>query len=182
LALCFVPLSLYAEHEATDQGSVEFGLGPIFSLYLYKGNLEATEFIIGSGTTRFNVNYFIVNNFSIGGYAYFYSHKYEGYTESYTEFGIGPSLDFYIPISKEFLFAISASFGFFSWEAPGDVDRSSMMAFSGGGNIVYLITHNLGISCGLGIGYYPNYTSEGEEVIDSSYTEIFVGVGFSVYL
>jgi hypothetical protein len=88
LALCFAPLSLFADNEATDQGSLEFGLGPILSVYLYKGNLEGTTLIIGSGSTRFNFGYFITDNFSIGGFVYFASVKYEGYTESATEFGV----------------------------------------------------------------------------------------------
>ena len=182
LALCFVPSSLYSENEATDQGSLEFGLGPILSVSLYRGNLEATTFVIGSGPTRFNLGYFIANNFSIGGYVYFASVKYEGYTESATEFGVGPTLTFYVPISDRFLFAIIGNFGLVSWEDPGDVDRSSMMEFGGGGNITYLITDNLGLSCGLGVLFYPNMSDEGIEVPDSSFTEIFVGVGFSVYI
>jgi hypothetical protein len=182
LALCFAPLSLFADNEATDQGSLEFGLGPILSVYLYKGNLEGTTLIIGSGSTRFNFGYFITDNFSIGGFVYFASVKYEGYTESATEFGVGPTLTFYVPITDRFLFGIIGSFGFVSWEDPGDVDRSRMMEFGGGGNITYLITDNLGISGGLGILFYPNYIIEGIEALDTSFTEIFVGLGFSVYI
>jgi hypothetical protein len=178
-----VPLNLSAENTATDRGSIEFGLGPILSLQLYKGNMEANAFVIGSGPTRFNFGYFIANNFSIGGYAYFYSLKYEGDTESSTEFGIGPAFSLYIPMTTDrVLVNISGSFELVSWELAGDIDRSRQMAFGGSGGITYLITNNLGIFGGLGIWYSPDYKSEGVEIPDSSYTQIMAGLGFSVYI
>jgi len=180
--LCIVPSNLFAENEATDQGSFEFGLGPILGIQLYKGNLEATEFTVGSGLTRFNFGYFIANNLSIGGYLYFNSIKYEGDTESSTEFGIGPALSFYVPMTDRFLFNLYGSYELISWELPGDIDRSSVMAFGGGGAITYLITNNLGIFGGFGISYSPNYKIEGIEVADTSYTQIIVGLGFTVYI
>ena len=180
--LCTVTLNSFAENDATDKGSVEFGLGPIFALRLYRGNLEATEFTIGSGFTRFNFGYFIADNFSIGGSAYFTSVKFEGATESSTEFGFGPAFSLYVPITDRFLFYVSGLFQFVSWEFPGDIDRSSEMAFGGGIGITYLITNNLGVGSGFGIVYSPNSKDEGVEVPDSSYTEIVFGLGFSVYI
>lgn len=182
LALCFVPLSLYAEHEATDQGSFEFGLGPILSVSGYMGNIEGATLIVGSGPTRFNVGYFIANNFSIGGYAYYAMVNYEGYTSPAFEFGVGPFLTYYVPITDRFLFGITGNFGYVWWEDSEDENGSSMMEYGGGGSVTFLITDILGVSCSAGVLYYPDVIDEGVEVLDSHFMEIFVGVGFSVYI
>jgi hypothetical protein len=182
LFICMIPISLFAENEAIDKGSFEFGLGTVFDLTLYKGNYEANEFAIGSGLSRFNFGYFIVNRLSIGGAAYYYSFKYEGDTESTTEFMIGPYFSYYIPITERFLADITGVFQFNSWEYPGDVDRTSRMWFGGGGGITFLVTSNLGLKGGFGILYSPNYKDEGTEVEDTSYTQIIIGLGFTVYI
>ena len=182
LVICMVPISLFAENEAIDKGSFEFGLGTVFDLRLYKGNFEATEFTIGSGWSRFNFGYFIVNRLSIGGAVSYYSFKYEGDTESSTEFMIGPYIRYYIPISERFLADITGVFQVNSWEDPGDIDRSSRMWFGGGGGITFLVTSNLGLNGGFGIVYSPNYKDQGTEVVDSSYTQIIIGFGFTVYI
>ena len=182
LFICMVPISLFAENEAIDKGSFEFGVGTVFDLTLYKGNIEATEFTIGSGWSRFNFGYFIVNRLAIGGAASYYSFKWEGATESSTEFMIGPYFSYYIPITERFLADITGVFQFNSWEDAGDVDRSSRMWFGGSGGLTFLLTGNLGLKGGFGIVYSPNYKDEGIEVEDSSYTQVIIGLGFTVYI
>jgi len=182
LVICMVPISLFAENEAIDKGSFEFGVGTVFDLRLYKGNAEASEFTIGSGTSRFNFGYFIADRFVLGGSVYYYTFKWEGATESTTEFGVGPYVSYYIPITEKFLANITGGLQFFSWEDPGDVDRSSQILFGGGGGLIYLITNNLGFGGSFGIVYSPNYKDQGIEVLDSSYTQIIIALGFTVYI
>ena len=182
LVICMVPISLFAENEAIDKGSFEFGLGTVIDIRLYQGNLEATEFTVGSGWSRFNFGYFIVDRLSIGGAASYYSFKYEGATESSTEFMIGPYFSYYIPITERFLAPITGVFQVNSWEDPGDVNRSSRMWFGGVGGITFLVTGNLGLNGSVGIVYSPNYKDQGTEVEDSSYTQVIIGLGFTVYI
>jgi hypothetical protein len=42
LSIFMIPISLFAENDAIDKGSFEFGLGTVFDLKVYKGNIEAT--------------------------------------------------------------------------------------------------------------------------------------------
>ena len=182
LMFCIVPIGLFAENEAIDKGSVEFGLGTAFNLSLYSGNLEATEFTFGSGGTWLSVGYFVTDKLSIGGYAYYWSWKYGGATESFNEFRIGPEVKYYIPVSEQVLVNLKGLFRIVSWEDPGDIDRSSRIWFGGGGAVTYLLTGNLGIYGGADIMFSPNYKEEGTEVTDSSYTLIAVEVGFRVFL
>lgn len=179
---CIVPIGLFAEHDAIDKGSFEFGLGTAFNFGIYSGNLEATEFSIGSGGTMLNVGYFIIDKLSIGGAASYYNIKYGGATESYTEFFIGPEVKYYFPITDLLLANLKGLIRFISWEYPGDTDRSSQMWFGGGGAITYLLTDNLGIYGGADILFSPDYIDEGAEVDDSSYVLIDVQVGFTVFI
>jgi hypothetical protein len=182
LMFCIVPVGLFAEHDAIDKGSVEFGLGTAFDLSLYFGNVEATEFTIGSGGMLLSVGYFVIDKLSIGGAAYFRSLKYKAATESYTEFGFGPEVKYYIPASDQVLANLKGLFQIVSWESPGDIDRSSQIWFGGGGAVTYLMTGNLGIYGGADIVFSPNYSDQGTKVPDSSYTLIAVEVGFRVFL
>ena len=182
LLICIVPMSLSAENEAIDRGSFEFGLGTVFDLTLYSGNIEANELTIGSGISMLNAGYFIANRFAVGGAFYFYKLKYEGATESYNEFLFGPYFTYYIPITERFLANITGNFQVVSWEYPGDVDRSSRIWFGGNGGATYLITNNLGIKGGFGFLYSPNYKDQGIEVADTSYTTIAISLGFTVYI
>jgi len=189
LLICIVPMSLLAENEAIDRGSFEFGLGTVFNLTLYSGNIEANELTlgtsaptIGSGIPVFNVGYFIANRFAVGGTFSFYKLKFEGATESYNEFLFGPYLTYYIPVTERFLANLSGNFYIISWEYPGDIDRSSQIWFGGNGGATYLITNNLGIKGGFGFLYSPNYKDQGIEVADTSYTTIAISLGFTVYI
>jgi hypothetical protein len=182
LMFCTVPICLFAENDAIDKGSVEFGLGTAFNLSLYFGNVEATEFTIGSGSMLLSVGYFVIDKLSIGGAAYFYSLKYKAATESYTEFGFGPEVKYYIPTSENVLANLKGLFRIVSWEYPGDIDRSSQMWFGGGGGVTYLMTGNLGLYGGADIMFSPDYKYEGTKVTDSSYTAIDIEVGFRVFL
>jgi len=182
LMFCIVPIGLFAENEAIDKGSVEFGLGTAFNLTLYSGNLEATEFTFGSGGTWLSVGYFIIDRLSIGGFAYYWSWEYEGATESSNEYRIGPEVKYYIPVSEQVLANLKGLFRFVSWEDPGDIDRSSRNWFGGGGAVTYLLKSNLGIYGGVDIVFSPNWKDEGTEVIDSSFTLIDMELGFRVYL
>jgi len=177
-----VPLGLFAENDAVDKGSLEFGLGTAFNLTLYSGNLEATDFSIGSGGMRLNVGYFITDRLSIGGSAYYWSWKYDGAIESSNEFSIGPEVKYYIYVSRYVLTNLKGLFRFVSWRDPGDTDRSTRIWFGGGGAVTHLLTSNLGIYGGADIVFSPNYKDQGTEVIDSSYTIIDLELGFRVYL
>jgi hypothetical protein len=182
LIFCIVPIGLFAENESIDKGSVEFGLGTAFNLSLYSGNLEATEFTIGSGGMLLSVGYFVIDRLSIGGFAYYYNWKYEGATESSNEYRIGPEVKYYIPVSEQVLVNLKGLFRIVSWEDPGDIDRSSRIWFGGGGALTYLMTGNLGIYGGANIVFSPNYSDQGTKVTDSSYTLIDVELGFRVYI
>ena len=182
LMFCIVPIGLFAENDAIDKGSVEFGLGTAFNLSLYSGNLEATELTIGSGGMLLSVGYFIIDRLSIGGSGYFYSLISNATTESSTKVFFGPEVKYYIPVSEQVLVNLKGLFRIVSWEDPGDIDRSSRIWFGGGGAVTYLLTGNLGIYGGADIMFSPNYKDQGTEVTDSSYTLIAVEVGFRVFL
>ena len=182
LVICMVPISLFGENEAIDKGSFEFGVGTVFDLTIYKGNVEATEFTLGSGLSRFNFGYFVGNRLSIGGAVYYYSWKWSGATESSTEFGFGPYVRYYIPISEKILFDITGIFEYLSWKDPGDTDNSSRIFFGGSGGITYLITSNLGFGGSFGIVYSPDYKDQGTKVTASSYTQFIIGLNFTVYI
>jgi hypothetical protein len=179
---CIVPIGLFAENDAVDKGSLEFGLGTVLNLTLYSGNLDATEFNIGSGGMGLSVGYFIIDRLSIGGSAYYWSRKYDGDIDSYNEYSIGPEVKYYIHVSEQVLINLKGLFRIVSWEDPGDIDRSSRIWFGGGGAATYLLTSNLGIYGGADIVFSPNYKNQGIEVIDSSYTFIGAELGFRVYL
>ncbi len=182
LMFCIVPIGLFAENEAIDKGSVEFGLGTAFNLSLYSGYVELTEFTFGSGGTMLSVGYFIIDRLSIGGSGYFYSLISNATTESSTKVFFGPEVKYYIPLSEQVLFNLKGLFRILSWKDPGDIDRSSQMWFGGGGAVTYLMTGNLGIYGSADIVFSPNWKDEGTEVVDSSYTLIDLQVGFRVFL
>ena len=122
----------------------------------------------------------MIDRLSIGGGVYYYSWKWSGATESSTEFGFGPYIRYYIPITEKALVDITGLFQYYSWKNPGDTDNSSQILFGGSGGITYLITTNLGVGGSFGIVYSPDYKDQGTKVTASSYTQIIIGLGFTV--
>jgi hypothetical protein len=182
MVVCSVPLSLAAENEVIDKGGFEFGLGTVFDLTLYRGNVEGAELTFGSGLSRFNFGYFVGNRISIGGTLYYNSWKRSGATEASRELGIGPYVRYYIPINEKTLFDITGIFQMYVWKDAGDTARSYQIFFGGTGGLTYLITNNLGFGGSIGFVVSPSYTDEGETIPDSDYVQIIFALGFTVYI
>jgi hypothetical protein len=183
LLIFIIPISLFAENESIDKGSFEFGIGTFFNLTVYKGNLEASDFTIGSGLSRFNVGYFVINRLSIGGAAYYYElSPNAGDYEPFNEWMIGPIIKYYHPITERVLVDISVEFQYNSWLNFGDEDRTSRMFFGGGSALTFLITNTLGLKGGVGVIYSPNYSNPEGQVENTSYTQIVLSFGFTAFI
>jgi hypothetical protein len=183
LLICMTPISLFAVNDAIDKGSFEFGMGSVFGLNVYKGNIEATGLTIGSGLTRFNVGYFIIDRLSIGGSAYYYNFSdNQGIGDSFNEFLIGPIVSYYMGITERLLFNVSVVYQDHSVKFELDDERSNQKRFGGSGALTFLLTTNLGLKGSVGIIYTPNYKDEGKEVEDTSFTQIFTSLGFTVFI
>ena len=107
--LCLSTACLWADNEAVDRGSIEFGLGTIFNLVMTFGNFQGTEFTVGSGWTRFNIGYFIGDRFFVGGAVSYYWQRDQGDTDAYTDLYFGPVVKYYLVASKRILCDFKAS-------------------------------------------------------------------------
>ena len=187
LVFCAFPLSLFADGKTIPKGTMEFGLGPVFGITLwtgskYQNDFRETDFLIGSGTTRFNTGYFIINGLSVGGTISYSSNKVKGAADPTTVFSFGPVVKYYFPIKNRFLVAAKGLFEIKSTKTPGAADAANQLSFGGGGAATYMLNKNIGVYGGLDILFFLDEKISGTATPNTSYTKIDLNAGVTIFL
>lgn len=187
LVFCAFPLSLFADGKTIPKGTMEFGLGPVFGITLwtgskYQNDLRETDFLIGSGVTRFNTGYFIINGLSVGGTISYSSNKVKGAADPTTVFSFGPVVKYYFPIKNRFLVAAKGLFEIKSTKIPGAADATNQLSFGGGGAATYMLNKNIGVYGGLDILFFLDEKISGTATPNTSHTKIDLNAGVTIFL
>jgi hypothetical protein len=187
LLICAAPFCSFAQNKATDAGSIAFKLGSIVDVSIYTGDAysgddQATEITVGSGLSRLNFSYFVINNLAVGGYVYFDSLKFKGDNEPSTQFTIGPSVFYYYPVIDNLFINSGVSFEFTTVNLAGYTDSISQLALGFGGGVTYLLTPHLGIYGSITFFIALEAESGGESIPETGFNVIDFDAGLSVFL
>ena len=185
--ICIVPFSVFAQNGATDAGSVVFDIGSIvdFTIYTgdaYKGDNQVTDITIGSGLTRLNCSYFVIDNLAVGGEILYNSVKVKGNDDPDTMFAIEPIVSYYTPLMDKLYFRTSVGVMFISIQFAGFTDSITQLGFGFGGGVVYLLTPQLGIYGGVTYATALEAEYDGETLPDSAFDYIDIDIGLSIFL
>lgn len=186
LAVLFiVPISVFAQNSQIDAKSIEFGLGTVFGITLWRGELfegsEERDISIGTGAVALNAGYFVINGLSVGGSVSYFNSKIEGVTDPGVLLTISPVVKYYFPISDKFLVNAKALFEYNSMKlfVP---EAFTYFAVGGGGAATYLLNDNLGIYGGFDFVHGFNQKFDGTEIDNSSRNIIDIGVGLTIFI
>lgn len=187
LMLCAFPVSLFADGKTIPKGTMEFGLGPVFGITLwtgsaYEGDARTTGFLLGSGATKLNASYFIMNGLSVGGSISYSRTKVKVNDDPRTVFSLGPVVKYYFPIKNRFLVAGKGLFEISSIKQPAATDATNQLSFGVGGASTYLLNKNIGVYGGLDILFFLDEKSAGASIPDTSYTKIDLNAGVTIFL
>jgi hypothetical protein len=181
---CFTPLVITAEHSAIDKGSLEFGIGNVAELNIYRGDNIITGTMYGIGLTPdLTVGYFIIDRLSLGLTFGFWGDKDETMNEADTELNFSPFVKYYYPLSDKFLVNAKGFFGVYRFKDSTDPDNPFVRARFGFGIAgTYMLLPKLGGSIGVDFTYYSNYKVGGNKVDDTSFYIFDLLLGLTVYL
>jgi len=183
---CIAPISVFAaENKAIDKGSIEFGLGNVFSFSRYGGaayDPAHTKIAVGNFFYGINGGYFIIDRLSVGASIFFYRDKEKDAAEAETRFSVGPVVKYYYPLAQKILVNGAGKVSYESRKVPPATDPLNQLAITVGVAATYLLKPYLGAYAGINFILALQGRQGGSSVSDTGYNVIDVGIGLTFFM